>query len=209
MIEQRTEEWFQQRLGKVTASRISDVIAKTKTGVSTSRQNYLVQLVSERLTGKKGDSFVNQAMLDGIERESAARELYMLTRGTSVTEVGFFDHPIIKNSGASPDGAVNAEEDGKYAGLIEIKCPIETTHTNTLMSKSVPSKYIPQIQWQMASVSPNVKWCDFISYNPNFPDTMQLFVARVDRDNAYIAELEAEVIKFLDEVDQTILKLKE
>jgi putative phage-type endonuclease len=209
MIEQRTDEWFQQRLGKVTASRISDVIAKTKTGVSTSRQNYLIQLVSERLTGKKGDSFVNQAMLDGIERESVARELYMQSKGVSVTEVGFFDHPVIKNSGASPDGAVNAEEEGKYAGLIEIKCPIETTHTNTLMSKSVPSKYIPQIQWQMASVSPNVKWCDFISYNPNFPDTMQLFVARVERDNDYIAELEAEVIKFLDEVDATILKLKE
>ena len=209
MIEQRTDEWFQQRLGKVTASRISDVIAKTKTGVSTSRQNYLVQLVSERLTGKKGDSFVNQAMIDGIERESAARELYMRTRGVSVTEVGFFDHPTIAMSGASPDGAVNAEEDGKYAGLIEIKCPIETTHTNTLMSKSVPSKYKPQIQWQMASVSPNVKWVDFISFNPNFPDTMQLFVARVDRDNDYIAELEAEVVKFLDEVEQTIIKLKE
>ena len=102
-----------------------------------------------------------------------------------------------------------AEEDGKYVGLIEIKCPIETTHTNTLMSKSVPSKYIPQIQWQMASVSPNVKWVDFISYNPNFPDTMQLFIARVDRDDTYIAELEAEVVKFLDEVEQTILKLKE
>ena len=209
MIEQRTEEWFQQRLGKVTASRISDVIAKTKTGISTSRQNYLIQLVSERLTGKKGDSFVNQAMLDGIERESAARELYERTRGVSVTEVGFFDHPIIKNSGASPDGAVNSKEEGKYDGLIEIKCPIETTHTNTLMSKSVPSKYIPQIQWQMASVSPNVKWVDFISFNPNFPEgELQLFVARVDRDDAYIAELEAEVIKFLDEVDQTILKLK-
>ena len=209
MIEQRTEEWFQQRLGKVTASRISDVIAKTKTGVSTSRQNYLVQLVSERLTGKKGDSFVNQAMLDGIERESAARELYMRTRGVSVTEVGFFDHPIIKNSGASPDGAVNAEEDGKCAGLIEIKCPIETTHTNTLMSKTVPSKYIPQIQWQMASVSPNVKWVDFISYNPNFPDDLQLFVTRVERDDEYIASLEVEVKQFLEEVETTILKLKE
>jgi putative phage-type endonuclease len=209
MIEQRTEEWFQQRLGKVTASRISDVIAKTKTGVSTSRQNYLVQLVSERLTGKKGDSFVNQAMLDGIEREGAARELYERTRGVSVTEVGFFDHPTIAMSGASPDGAVNAEEDGKYVGLIEIKCPIETTHTNTLMSKEVPSKYKSQIQWQMASVSPNVKWVDFISYNPNFPDTMQLFIARVDRDDTYIGELEAEVIKFLEEVEQTILKLKE
>ena len=207
MIEQRTEEWFQQRLGKVTASRISDVIAKTKTGVSTSRQNYLVQLVSERLTGKKGDSFVNQAMLDGIEREGAARAIYMLNRDVSVTEVGFFDHPVIKNSGASPDGAVNAEEKGKYAGLIEIKCPIETTHTNTLMSKSVPSKYIPQMQWQLACTG--AKWVDFVSYNPNFPEELQLFVARVDRDDTYIGELEAEVIKFLDEVEQTIIKLKE
>jgi putative phage-type endonuclease len=207
MIEQRTEEWFQQRLGKVTASSISDVIAKTKTGVSTSRQNYLVQLVSERLTGKKGDSFVNQAMLDGIERESAARELYMRTRGVSVTEVGFFDHPTIAMSGASPDGAVNAEEEGKYIGLIEIKCPIETTHTNTLMSKSVPSKYIPQMQWQLACTG--AKWVDFVSYNPNFPMELQLFVARVDRDDTYIGELEAEVIKFLEEVEQTILKLKE
>ena len=207
MIEQRTEEWFQQRLGKVTASRISDVIAKTKTGVSTSRQNYLIQLVSERLTGKKGDSFVNQAMLDGIERESAARALYMLNRDVSVTEVGFFDHPVITNSGASPDGAVNAEEEGKYAGLIEIKCPIETTHTNTLMSKSVPSKYVPQMQWQLACTG--ARWVDFVSFNPNFPAELQIFVARVDRDDSYIAELEAEVIKFLDEVEQTIIKLKE
>ena len=202
------EAWLAQRIAKVTASRISDVIAKTKTGVSTSRQNYLIQIVTERLTGKKADSgFVSQAMLDGIERESAARELYMQTRGVSVTEVGFFDHPVIKNSGASPDGAVNAEEEGKYAGLIEIKCPIETTHTNTLMSKSVPSKYIPQMQWQLACTG--AKWVDFVSYNPNFPVELQLFVARVDRDNDYIAELEAEVIKFLDEVDATILKLKE
>jgi len=202
------EAWLAQRIAKVTASRISDVIAKTKTGVSTSRQNYLIQIVTERLTGKKADSgFVSQAMLDGIERESAARELYMRTRGVSVTEVGFFDHPIIKNSGASPDGAVNAEEDGKYAGLIEIKCPIETTHTNTLMSKSVPSKYIPQMQWQLACTG--AKWVDFVSYNPNFPEELQLFVARVDRDNDYIGELEAEVIKFLDEVEQTIIKLKE
>ena len=206
-MEQRTEEWFQHRLGKVTASRISDVIAKTKTGVSTSRQNYLIQLVSERLTGKKGDSYVNQAMLDGIEREDAARSLYMLNKDVDVTEVGFFDHPVIKNSGASPDGAVHAEIEGKYAGLIEIKCPIETTHTNTLMSKSVPSKYIPQMQWQLACTG--AKWVDFVSYNPNFPVELQLFVSRVDRDDVYIAELEAEVVKFLDEVDQTIIKLKE
>jgi len=202
------EAWLAQRIAKVTASRISDVIAKTKTGVSTSRQNYLIQIVTERLTGKKADSgFVSQAMLDGIERESAARELYMRTRGVSVTEVGFFDHPTIAMSGASPDGAVNAEEDGKYAGLIEIKCPIETTHTNTLMSKWIPNKYVPQMQWQMACTG--AKWVDFISYNPNFPVELQLFVSRLDRDDDFIKELEAEVVKFLDEVDQTIIKLKE
>ena len=202
------EAWLAQRIAKVTASRISDVIAKTKTGVSTSRQNYLIQIVTERLTGKKADSgFVSQAMLDGIEREGLARELYMQSKGVSVTEVGFFDHPVIKNSGASPDGAVNAEEDGKYAGLIEIKCPIETTHTNTLMSKSVPSKYIPQMQWQLACTG--AKWVDFVSYNPNFPEELQLFVARVDRNDDMIIELEKEVIKFLDEVEQTIIKLKE
>ncbi|NDB61114.1 exonuclease [bacterium] len=208
-MEQRTEEWFQSRLGKVTASRISDVIAKTKTGFSTSRQNYLVQLVSERLTGKKGDSYVNQYMLDGIEREPVAKELYEKLHNVTVTEVGFFDHPTIANSGASPDGAVNAEIEGKFAGLIEIKCPIETTHTNTLMSKTVPSKYIPQIQWQMASVGANVKWVDFISYNPNFPENLQLFVTRVERDDEYIASLEVEVKQFLEEVETTILKLKE
>ena len=207
MIEQRTEEWFQQRLGKVTASRISDVIAKTKTGVSTSRQNYLIQLVSERLTGKKGDSYVNQAMLDGIEREDAARKLYEIERNISVSEVGFFEHPVLSMSGASPDGAVHAEIEGKYAGLIEIKCPIETTHTNTLMSKSVPSKYIPQMQWQLACTG--ASWVDFVSYNPNFPPELQLFISRVDRDQSYITELEVEVEKFLDEVDQTIIKLKE
>ncbi len=207
MIAQGTDEWFQQRLGKVTASRISDVIAKTKTGVSTSRQNYLIQLVSERLTGKKADSYTNQAMQDGVEREPMARKLYQSKTNSIVTEVGFFDHPIIKNSGASPDGAVNAEKEGKYLGLIEIKCPIETTHTNTLMSKSVPSKYIPQMQWQLACTG--AKWVDFVSYNPNFPEELQLFVARVDRDDAYILELESEVITFLEQVEQTIIKLKE
>jgi putative phage-type endonuclease len=207
MINQGTEEWFQQRLGKVTASRLSDVIAKTKTGLSTSRQNYLIQLVSERLTGKKTESFTNKAMEDGVEREPIARKLYESKTNSIVTEVGFFNHPIIKNSGASPDGAVNAEEEGKYAGLIEIKCPLESTHTNTLINKSIPSKYVPQMQWQLACTG--ARWVDFVSFNPNFPEELQVFVKRLDRDDAYVAELEAEVVKFLEEVEQTIIKLKE
>jgi len=201
-MEQRSDEWFQTRLGKVTASRISDVIAKTKTGVSTSRYNYLIQLVSERLTGKKGDNvFINQAMQDGIEREEVARTLYTLKHG-EVDEVGFIDHPTIAMSGASPDGALHGVNGG-----IEIKCPIETTHTNTLMTQSVPTKYIPQMQWQMACAG--YDFVDFISYNPNFPDHLQLFVKRLDRDNDYIRQLESEVSAFLAEVEQQILKLKE
>lgn len=201
-MEQRTDEWFQARLGKVTASRISDVLAKTKTGYSISRQNYLVQLVTERLTGQKADSFfMNQAMQDGVDREPIARKLYEVLNDVIVTEVGFYDHPRIVMSGASPDGLVGE-------GLIEIKCPIETTHTNTLMSKKIPSKYNSQIQWQMSCV-PNVKFCDFVSYNPNFPPEMQLFVSRVEKDLQYVLELEAEVEQFLKEVDQAIKQLKE
>jgi len=207
-MEQRTDEWFQARLGKVTASRISDVLAKTKTGYSISRQNYLVQLVTERLTGQKADSFfMNQAMQDGVDREPIARKLYEVLNDVIVTEVGFYDHPRIAMSGASPDGVL-PELLVFGIGLVEIKCPIETTHTNTLMSKKVPSKYIPQIQWQMACV-PNAKFCDFISYNPNFPPEMQLFVSRVEKDLQYVLELEAEVEQFLKEVDQAILQLKE
>ena len=201
-MDQRSDEWFQTRLGKVTASRISDVIAKTKTGVSTSRYNYLIQLVSERLTGKKGDSvFINQAMQDGIDREEVARTLYTLKHG-DVNEVGFIDHPTIAMSGASPDGALMGVNGG-----IEIKCPIETTHTNTLMTQSIPTKYLPQMFWQMACAG--YDFVDFISYNPNFPDHLQLFVKRLDRDNDYIRQLESEVSAFLAEVEQQILKLKE
>jgi putative phage-type endonuclease len=201
-MDQRSDEWFQARLGKVTASRISDVIAKTKTGVSTSRYNYLIQLVSERLTGKKGDNvFINKAMEDGIEREEVARTLYTLKHG-DVDEVGFIDHPTIAMSGASPDGALH-----NVNGGIEIKCPIETTHTNTLMTQSIPTKYLPQMFWQMACAG--YDFVDFISYNPNFPDHLQLFVKRLDRDNDYIRQLESEVSAFLAEVEQQILKLKE
>jgi putative phage-type endonuclease len=201
-MEQRTQEWFDARLSKVTASRVADVIAKTKTGVSTSRQNYLTQIVTERLTGKKADSgYINQAMQDGIDREEAARSLYELKYGI-VKEVGFIDHPTIAMSGASPDGII-ADGDG----VLEIKCPIETTHTNTLMTDKVPSKYIPQIQWQMAVTG--ARFAHFVSYNPNFPDNMVLFVKQVDRDDEYIKMLVDEIITFLKEVDNTIIKLKE
>ncbi len=198
-MEQRSEEWFQARLGKVTASRVADVLAKIKSGESASRRNYKIQLVSERLTGEKQETYINQAMQDGIDREFYARERYVQQHG-EVEEVGFIQHPTLE-AGASPDGLVGDD------GLIEIKCPLGTTHTETLMTQEVPSKYIPQIQFQLLCTGR--KWCDFISYNPMFPEHLQLFVRRVFADKEYQAELEVEVSKFLDEVNDVINKLKE
>lgn len=201
MIEQGTPEWFQQRLGKVTASRVADVIAKTKTGYSASRSNYLAQLIVERLTGQPTESFASAAMQHGTNTEPLARLAYEAETGFMVTEVPMIDHPIIEMTGASPDGLVQID------GLIEIKCPNTATHIETLLSDEAPTKYKPQMQWQMACTNRN--WCDFVSFDPRLPEDMQLFIKRVNRDDAYIAEVEAEVKTFLAEVDATVQKLIE
>jgi putative phage-type endonuclease len=198
-MEQRSEEWFQARLGKVTASRVADVLAKIKSGESASRRNYKIQLVSERLTGEKQESYINQAMQDGIDREIFARDRYVQQFG-EVEEVGFVKHPTLE-AGASPDGMVGDD------GILEIKCPMGSTHTETLMTQDVPSRYIPQIQFQLLCTGR--KWCDFVSYNPMFPQHLQVFVKRVEADTVYQKELELEVKQFLGEVDDVINKLKE
>ena len=198
-MEQRSEEWFQARLGKVTASRVADVLAKIKSGESASRRNYKIQLVSERLTGEKQETYINQAMQDGIDREFYARERYVQQFG-EVEEVGFVKHPTLE-AGASPDGMVGED------GILEIKCPMGSTHTETLMTQDVPSRYIPQIQFQLLVTGR--KWCDFVSYNPMFPEHLQVFVKRVEADPVYQKELESEVKQFLSEVDNVINKLKE
>ena len=198
-MEQRSEEWFQARLGKVTASRVADVLAKIKSGESASRRNYKIQLVSERLTGEKQETYINQAMQDGIDREQFARDRYVQQFG-EVEEVGFVKHPTLE-AGASPDGMVGDD------GIIEIKCPMASTHTESLMSQDVPTKYIPQIQFQLLVTGR--KWCDFVSYHPMFPEHLQVFVKRIEADPVYQKELEVEVKQFLGEVDDVINKLKE
>jgi len=198
-MEQRSEEWFQARLGKVTASRVADVLAKIKSGESASRRNYKIQLVSERLTGEKQETYVNQAMQDGIDREQFARDRYVQEHG-EVEEVGFVKHPTLE-AGASPDGMVGDD------GILEIKCPMGSTHTETLMTQDIPSKYVPQVQFQLLVTGR--KWCDFVSYNPMFPENLQVFVRRVFSNKEYQKELEDEVKQFLNEVDDVINKLKE
>jgi putative phage-type endonuclease len=200
MTEQRTDDWFAARLGKVTASRVADVIAKTKSGYSASRDNYMADLIVERLTGQKASSFSNAAMEWGTATEPAARAAYSAATGELVEEVGFIDHPRIANSGASPDGLVGD-------GLVEIKCPATATHLDTLLAGAVPSKYIAQMQWQMACT--DRKFCDFASYDPRLPDHLRLFVKRVERDDAYIRMLEGEVTLFLSELEEKVTKLQE
>jgi putative phage-type endonuclease len=198
-IVQGTDEWFAARLGKVTASRVADVIAKTKTGYSTSRDNYMAQLVCERLTGQKGESFSNAAMQWGTDTEPKAREAYMAAKFEIVTEVGFVNHPTIEAAGASPDGFVGD------LGLIEIKCPNSHTAIETLLSQTVPSKYNTQMQWQMVCTGRH--WCDFVSFDPRLPAELQLFIKRVEYDPVFGAMLEKEVIGFLKELDDKIEQL--
>jgi putative phage-type endonuclease len=200
-MEQQSNEWFTARLGKVTASRVADVIAKTKTGYSASRDNYMAQLICERLTGQKGESFTNAAMEHGTQTEPLARSAYENARNLLVKEVGFINHPRIEMSGASPDGLVADD------GLVEIKCPNTATHIDTLLSGKVPTKYITQMQWQMLCCQR--KWCDFVSFDNRLPEHLQLFVQEVEFDPEYCAMLEKEVTQFLAELDSKVAKLKE
>jgi putative phage-type endonuclease len=198
-MEQRSPEWFAARLGKVTASRVADIIAKTKSGYSTSRAKYMAELVCERLTGRSGDFFQSAAMLWGTEKEPMARSEYELHTGSLVSETGLVFHSSIPDAAASPDGLIDDD------GLVEIKCPTSGTHIDTLMGQAIPAQYVPQMMWQMACTGR--QWCDFVSYDPRMPEHMQLFVARLDRDENVITELEREVEKFLSELDEKMTTL--
>ena len=187
------------RLGKVTASRMADLCAKTKTGYGASRRNYLAQLVAERLTGAAQESYSNAAMQWGVENEGFAADAYSFRTGLDVEVCGFYDHPTIPMSGASPDRLVGND------GLLEVKCPNTATHIDTLLDDSVDGKYILQMQWQMACTGR--QWCDFVSFDPRLPERLRLFVRRVPRDAEKIAELEKETRLFLRELDGKIAAL--
>ena len=191
-IEQGSEEWLKIRLGKVTASGVADVLAKTKTGVSASRGNYLIKLAIQRVTGVVEESYTNDAMQWGIDNEAQARVAYEVVSGNFVDQIAFVDHPMISWFGASPDGLVNDD------GLVEIKCPNSATHWSYIKDDGPPGKYYIQMQAQMACTGRS--WCDFVSFDPRMPERSRLFIKRVMREDDYIAEMEAEIKKFLDEV---------
>ena len=198
MIEQGSQEWLALRSGKVTASKAADVMSSITTA---GYRNYLADLVVERLTGNKTESFINAAMQWGVDQEPLARAEYEVKTGNFVDQIAFVDHPTIVNFGCSPDGLVGDD------GLIEIKCPNTATHIDYVMQDKVPTKYIPQIQCQLAVTGR--KWCDFVSFDPRLPDGLQILIVRLERDDEYIEKLEARVVKFLDEVNSAVNGLKE
>ena len=197
--EQGSDEWLKHRAGKVTASRVADIIRKTKTGISASRNTYLGELVAERLSGQPTPTFKSKPMEWGSETEAEARAFYAFMNDVDPVRVGLVLHPAIEMAAASPDSLV-AED-----GMIEIKCPNSATHIRTLLGAEIEPDYLTQIQWQFACTGR--KWCDFISYDPRMSEDMRMHTVRIHRDLDRITELEREVVKFLYEVDNTISKL--
>ena len=198
-MKQGGDEWFAARLGRLTASRMADVIATTKTGYSASRAGYAVELALERITGQGEPGFTNAAMQWGTDTEPLARAAYEMHTGDFVSLAGFVGHPTIEMAGASPDGFVGAD------GLVEIKCPERKQHLAYIRDRKAPSKYLPQIHWQLACTGR--QWCDFVSYDPRLPEHLQLVVIRVNAEDLDIAGIEQSVIRFNQKIDQIIAKL--
>jgi len=200
-MEQGSTEWLQARCGSLGASQINEALATTKSGWGASRENLKNRIIAERLTGIPAETLKNAAMEWGTAQEDNARKAYEAHTGVFVDEMGIAYHPVLKHTHASPDGLVGDD------GLIEIKCPNTTTHIETLKAKKAPSKYINQMMWQIRCT--DRQWCDFVSFDPRLPSHLQLFVTRVERDEAIIADLEAKVTEFLTEVEKEIERLNE
>ena len=191
-VEQGTDAWLELRKGKVTASRVTDVMAKTKTGVSASRGNYLIELALQRVTGVIEPSYTNDAMAYGTANEQTARTAFEVAHNVFVDQVAFVDHPTIKNFGCSPDGIVGDS-------LLEIKCPYQSAIHWSYFKDGCPSKYYTQIQAQMSCTGAKSVW--FVSYDGRMPPRSQLYIEEVMREEEFIKKLEDEVKQFLNEVE--------
>lgn len=200
-MEQRTDEWLQARVGKLTASKFKAVLARLKNGQpAQARHDYLMDVVCERLTGRPTQTFVSAAMQWGTDLEPVARQAYIDRRGLPVVEVGFMLSPFLDYVGGSPDGLVpDLEQDEQ--GCIEIKAPTTKTHVETIL-EGMPDEHYAQVQgviWVTGS-----SWCDFISFDPRMDEKHQLYVQRVERDEDFISMLQKELVLFNREVEDTI-----
>ena len=199
---QGSEEWFAVRCGKISASRLGDIMRKTKWGESTYKAKVRLELAIERITGKSVSSVVmNKAMYDGVEREPDARTLFEAVTGKEVALCGSFDHPTIVNTSASPDGLLRGEN-----AVLEIKCPTHATHAKNLMSETMPKNYIYQVMWQIACTESDYAY--FASYHPDFPPELRLKWVRVEKDDSVIKSLEEAVRQFDIEIEDLIIKIQ-
>lgn len=199
-MQQRTDEWISARCGKVTASRVADVMATTKSGPAAARKNYMMDLLCQRLTGNVEQGFNSAAMQRGTDLEPIARSAYEVDSGVMVIEVGLVDHPSIDWFGASPDGLVNDD------GLVEIKCPNTATHIEFLRTGKPDGRYVWQMMAQMACTGR--KWCDFVSFDDRLPEHLQYRKVRVERCEKTIEKMETEIRSFLAELETLINELK-
>ena len=201
-MEQRTDEWHKARYGWATASRLADLMAKTKSGSSATREKYLTQVVIERITNQPYNSgFTTAAMQRGIDLEPKAICAYEIITGNTVDPVGFIRHPSIDYAGASPDGMIGDD------GLIEVKCPESHTHIATIETGKIDRRYMLQMQFQMACAQR--QWCDFVSFDDRMPGNLSIKIIRVEKDQKMIDLIESEVISFLDDANKRIAKLME
>lgn len=197
---QGSEEWHAARLGCVTASRVADVMAKTKSGPAAARKNYMMELLCQRLTGQREEGFTSAAMQRGIDMEPLARSAYEIETGEIVTEAAFVLHPQAKHFGASPDGLVGND------GLLEIKCPNTAQHVEFIRTGKPDARYIWQMQAQMECTGR--EWCDFVSFDDRMPERLQMRVVRIKRDPDKIVEMMDEVLGFLKELSALVIEME-
>lgn len=198
---QRSPEWFAARAGRLTASCAKDMLATIKSGEAAARRDLRVRLVVERLTGLPDENgYINDAMQWGIDHEAAARRAHEALTGEVAREVGFVQH-VAHMAGASPDGVV-----GDFEGLVELKCPKSATHFAYLRGGTLPAEHVAQITHQLWITS--AQWCDFLSFDPRFPDTLQTFLVRVKREDVDIDGYAEKAKAFLAEVDREVAAAK-
>lgn len=201
-FEQGTEEWQKYKIGRISASRIQDILSEPKSGSGKSAgyRNYMAELCVQRLTGKTPTHFTSKSMEHGTETEPRAREEYETRNLVFVDQVGFIDHPTIDMCGSSPDGLVG--DDGGF----EAKCPNTATHIDRLFGGNLEACYFAQCQWNMECAGRD--WWDFVSYDPDLPENCQYFCRRVMRDEPFLIKARAKVIEFQAELEEMIAKLK-
>ncbi len=197
-ILQRSDDWYAERCGKVTASRVKDLNAKPSKGKALNALG--LTILAERLTGVQKETPTNFYMQWGIDNEPHAIAAYENETGFFVNGTGLIDHPFIEMFGASPDGLVGEN------GQIEVKCPDTTTHLNTLLTKEVPEEHVPQITSQLACT--RREWCDFVSYDPRLEPELQIIIIRVFAKDLNIEGLERDVRAFNRAIEEAKASLK-